>query len=82
MLESASDGKTHWPAVANRLESYSRYGDAEVQLMTLLSPHICRAITISDVLNLQIIRLEGLGATLNALASGVISPTAMVASYS
>ena len=57
--------------VANRLESYSRYGDAEVQLMTLLSPHICRAITISDVLNLQIIRSEGLGATLNALASGV-----------
>ena len=34
--------------VANRLESYSRYGDAEVQLMGLLSPHICRAITISD----------------------------------
>ena len=57
--------------VANRLESYSRYGDAEVQLMTLLSPHICRAITISDVLNLQIIRSEALGATLNALASGV-----------
>jgi DNA-binding CsgD family transcriptional regulator/PAS domain-containing protein len=57
--------------VANRLESYSRYGDAEVRLMTLLSPHICRAITISDALNLQIIKSEGLGATLNALASGV-----------
>ena len=54
--------------VANR---YPRYGDAEVRLMNLLSPHICRAITISDVLDLKTIRSEALEATLNALASGV-----------
>ena len=36
-----------------------------------LSPHVCRAITISDALNLKTIRSEALEATLNALTSGV-----------
>ncbi len=57
--------------VANRLESYPRYGDAQVRLFTLLSPHVCRAVTISDALNLKTIRSEALEATLNALAAGV-----------
>jgi PAS domain-containing protein len=57
--------------VANRVASVPRYGDAEVHLLTLLSPHICRAITISDALNLKTIRSEALEATLNALVSGV-----------
>ena len=39
--------------------------------MTLLSPHVCRAVAISDALNLKTIRSEALEATLNALASGV-----------
>ena len=56
---------------ANRLESQPRYGDAEVRLFTLLSPHVCRAVTISDALNLKTVRSEALEATLNALASGV-----------
>ena len=33
---------------ANRLQDQPRYGDAEVRLLTLLSPHVCRAITISE----------------------------------
>ena len=56
---------------AHRFEGQPRYGDAEVRLLTLLSPHVCRAITISDVLNLKTIRSEALEVTLNALTSGV-----------
>ena len=56
---------------ANRLLDQPRYGDAEVRLLTLLSPHVCRAITISDALNLKTIRSEALEVTLNALISGV-----------
>ena len=71
VLKALQTGKRVGMLVANRLESYPRYGDAEVRLMTLLSPHICRAITISDVLNLKTIRSEALEATLDTLASGV-----------
>jgi DNA-binding NarL/FixJ family response regulator len=56
---------------AHRLESYSRYGDADVRLVGLLAPHVCRAMTISDALNLKTIRSEALEATLDALTSGV-----------
>ena len=42
-----------------------------VRLLTLLSPHVCRAIAISDALNLKTIRSEALEATLSALTSGV-----------
>jgi DNA-binding CsgD family transcriptional regulator/PAS domain-containing protein len=55
----------------HRKECQPRYGDAEVHLISLLSPHICRAITISDALNLKTIRSEALEATLNALTCGV-----------
>jgi DNA-binding CsgD family transcriptional regulator/PAS domain-containing protein len=47
------------------------YGDAEIRLLSLLAPHVCRSVTISDVLNLKTIRSEALEATLNALTTGV-----------
>jgi DNA-binding NarL/FixJ family response regulator len=56
---------------ADRYKWQPRYGDQEVHLLTLLSPHICRAVAISDVLNLKTIRAEALEATLNALNSAV-----------
>jgi DNA-binding CsgD family transcriptional regulator/PAS domain-containing protein len=65
-----TDQRIGWWA-AHTLEGQPRYGDAEVRLMTLLSPHVCRAITISDAFNLKTIRSEALEATLNALTSGV-----------
>lgn len=65
-----TDQRIGWLAL-NRLITYPRYGKAEVNLLTLLSPHVCRAITISDALNLETIRSEALEETLNALASGV-----------
>ena len=57
--------------IANRDQANPRYGDAEVRLLTLLSPHVCRALAISDALNLKTVRSEALEATLNALAAGV-----------
>jgi DNA-binding CsgD family transcriptional regulator/PAS domain-containing protein len=57
--------------VVNRNASMSRYGDAETRLLALLSPHICRAITVSDALNLRTIRSDAFEATLNALTCGV-----------
>jgi len=56
---------------AYRLESQGRYGDAEVRLLSLLAPHVCRSVAISDALNLKTIRSDALEATLDALASGV-----------
>ena len=55
----------------NRVETQGRYGDTEIRLLTLLAPHICRPVAISDVLNLKTVRSEALEATLDALASGV-----------
>ena len=65
-----TDQRIGWWA-AHRLEDQPRYADADVRLVTLLSPHVCRAITISDALNLKTIRSEALETTLNALTSGV-----------
>ena len=57
---------------ADRFVSQPRYGERELRLLTLLSPHICRAVAISDVLNLKTIRSEALEATLNALSCGCL----------
>ena len=65
-----TDQRIGWWA-AHRLEDQPRYADSDVRLVTLLSPHVCRAITISDALNLKTIRSEALETTLNALTSGV-----------
>jgi DNA-binding CsgD family transcriptional regulator/PAS domain-containing protein len=56
---------------ANRLETCPRYGADEIRLLTFLSPHVCRAIAISDALNLSTIRSATLEATLDALCAGV-----------
>ena len=65
-----TDQRLGWWA-AHRLEGSPRYADADARLVALLSPHVCRTITISDALNLKTIRSEALEATLNALTSGV-----------
>ena len=65
-----TDRRVGW-LCANRADTLPRYGPAEVHLMSLLSPHVCRAIVISDALNLKTIRSEALEATLDGLASGV-----------
>jgi DNA-binding CsgD family transcriptional regulator len=71
MVKALQTGQRTGLLVANRHEPRPRYGDAEVRLLTLLSPHVCRAVAISDAFNLKTVRSEALEATLNALASGV-----------
>jgi len=56
---------------AERLESQGRYGDAEIRLLSLLAPHVCRSVAISDALNLKTLKSEALETTLDALAAGV-----------
>ena len=54
-----------------RTDRAPRYGQREVNLFKLLSPHICRALAISDALDIRTVRTEMLEATLNGLAAGV-----------
>jgi len=54
-----------------RTESQGPFGQAAVHLLTLLAPHVCRSVAISDALNLKTVKSETLEATLDALASGV-----------
>ncbi len=71
MVKVLHTGQRTGLLAANRAESHPRYGDAELRLLTLLSPHVCRAVAISDALNLKTVRSEALEATLDALNSGV-----------
>jgi DNA-binding CsgD family transcriptional regulator/PAS domain-containing protein len=55
----------------NRSADQPRYGDGDVRLFELLAPHVRRAVTISDVLDLRTITSRVLEATLDALTTGV-----------
>jgi len=50
---------------ASRTDRMPRYGEREVRVFKLLSPHVCRALVISDALNIRTLRSEMLEATLN-----------------
>jgi PAS domain-containing protein len=56
---------------AGRTERASRYGERDIGIFRLLSPHICRTLTISDALDIRTLRSEMLEATLDGLAAGV-----------
>jgi DNA-binding CsgD family transcriptional regulator len=56
---------------ATRTRHHPRYGEREIGLMNLMSPHICRALTISDALDISTLRSEMLEATLDGLLTGV-----------
>jgi DNA-binding CsgD family transcriptional regulator len=57
--------------VANRALSQPLYSAADGDLLQQLSPHICRAMTISDAFDLRTIKTDGLEDALNSLAVGV-----------
>jgi hypothetical protein len=57
---------------ATRLESQGHFDAVEVRLFSLLAPHVCRSIAISDALNLKTIKSEALEATLDALRPAFI----------
>ena len=55
----------------NRRDDQPCYGEAEVRLFRLLVPHVCRALAISDALDLRTLQSEALAATLDTLTVGV-----------
>jgi len=57
---------------ANRHETVGPATDREVAILRLLAPHIRRAVTIGDLLDLRKVEAQALGSTLEHLAAGVI----------
>jgi len=57
---------------SGRQESEGVFGDREIELMRLLIPHLRRAVTISNVLDVQAIEKARMAETLDALKLGVV----------
>jgi DNA-binding CsgD family transcriptional regulator len=57
---------------ADRHEAVGPATDREVEILRLLLPHIRRAVTISDVMDLKTLRVDALATTLDSLSAGVI----------
>jgi DNA-binding CsgD family transcriptional regulator len=49
-----------------------RIGEHEIELMTLLAPHLRRAIAISDLIDLRSLRADALTATFDLMTTGVV----------
>ncbi len=56
---------------ASRSETNPYYQLHDMQLFRLLSPHVCRALAISDALDIRALRSEMLEKTLDGLSAGV-----------
>ena len=56
---------------ASRSETAPYYQQREISLFKLLSPHVCRALAISDALDIRALRSEMLERTLDGLVAGV-----------
>ena len=56
---------------ANRHESVGVATDREIAVLRLLAPHIRRAVTISDVIDLKSLEAQALSATLDKFNAGV-----------
>jgi DNA-binding CsgD family transcriptional regulator/PAS domain-containing protein len=56
---------------ATRIEPQPLYGEDDMRIFRLLSPHVCRAFSISNALDLRTITSQLLEATLDALTTGV-----------
>ena len=56
---------------ASRSEKMQHFQRRDLSLFKLLAPHVCRALAISDALDIRALRSELLERTLDGLASGV-----------
>ena len=56
---------------ASRSEKAPYYQQREISLFKLLAPHVCRALSISDALDIRTLRSEMLEKTLDGLVTGV-----------
>jgi DNA-binding CsgD family transcriptional regulator/PAS domain-containing protein len=60
---------------ASRSDVAQYYEQREMALLKLLSPHVCRALAISDALDIRTLKSEILEKTLDGLAAGVFLTT-------
>lgn len=56
---------------ASRRGAAPNYVQREMRLFSLVAPHVCRALVISDALEIRALRSEALEMTLDGLAAGV-----------
>jgi DNA-binding CsgD family transcriptional regulator len=56
---------------ASRGDTLQPYRTEDIKLFELLAPHVCRALAISDALDIRVLRSEALERTLDGLAAGV-----------
>lgn len=56
---------------ASRSDHAAQFQQRDIDLFQLLSPHVCRALAISDVLDIRALRSEALEKTLDGLTAGV-----------
>jgi DNA-binding CsgD family transcriptional regulator/PAS domain-containing protein len=71
VLVLKSGKRVAWFSVA-RSDIQSRFDDDDLRQMELLSPHICRALLISDALDLQTIAAARLAHTVDHLSTGIL----------
>ena len=57
---------------ANRHDSVGMVTDREIAIMRMLAPHLRRAVTISDLIEIKALEAHALSATLNNFQTGVI----------
>jgi len=71
VLVLKSGKRVAWFSVA-RSDIQARFDDSDLRQMELLSPHICRALLISDALDLQSIVATRLAETVDQLSTGIL----------
>jgi len=71
VLVLKSGKRVAWFSVA-RSDVQARFTDSDLRQMELLSPHICRALLISDALDLQSIAAMRLAETVDHLSTGIL----------
>jgi DNA-binding CsgD family transcriptional regulator len=71
VLVLKSGKRVAWFSIA-RSDIQSRFDDTDLRQMELLSPHICRALLISDALDLQSIVANRLAETVDHLSTGIL----------
>lgn len=57
---------------ANRHKTVGPASDREIAILRLLAPHIRRAVTIGDLMDLKKLEVQALGSAIDKLAAGVI----------
>jgi DNA-binding CsgD family transcriptional regulator/PAS domain-containing protein len=71
VLVLKSGKRVAWFSVA-RSDVQSRFDEGDLRQMEMLSPHICRALLISDALDLQSIVSTRLAETVDHLSTGIV----------